>query len=278
MKTEIGKLYRNIHIEEGLIIVICTKCTGVELGTFTGTVVLSETKYTKVGEHAKCWSVDGFIEWEQDKIHPIDHVAVVSDDTDPVEQLKKRNPSFMVDIIKHLSDLDPSGTNKYLSFMVESMKEYVADYFNTGKFLKHSICQLIELVDKFELCSSQNLIENKDIYSYASINDIENTIKKILPISYLNKKRETDGEEIEETFPKNNEAVYQRIEKMEKNILKYINEDRVINNTKTAQSFKNFLEWVLTNKMSVFLDADISRDEKKELLYSINHSTNILYD
>ena len=45
---------------------------------------------------------------------------------------------------------------------------------------------------------------------------------------------------------------------------------------KTNEAFKNLTEWLLKHKRSVFLNADISLEDKKLILYDLNISTDIL--
>lgn len=95
-----------------------------------------------------------------------------------IKELKEKNPNFVIDIIKDLSDRDPSGTNKYLPFMVKACQKWVAEYFNTGTYMDETFDTLIHLIQSFEMYSSMNLIENKDIYSYDSVDDIEAVVAK----------------------------------------------------------------------------------------------------
>lgn len=41
-------------------------------------------------------------------------------------------------------------------------------------------------------------------------------------------------------------------------------------------AFLNFAEWILKNKRSCFLDADISKEDKREILRKLNYSSNML--
>lgn len=42
------------------------------------------------------------------------------------------------------------------------------------------------------------------------------------------------------------------------------------------ESFKKLADWVITNKRSVFLESDISLEDKKIICYELNISTIIL--
>jgi hypothetical protein len=41
-------------------------------------------------------------------------------------------------------------------------------------------------------------------------------------------------------------------------------------------AFYNLIEWILKNKRSCFIDADISKDDKREILRKLNYSSNML--
>ena len=42
------------------------------------------------------------------------------------------------------------------------------------------------------------------------------------------------------------------------------------------EAFKNLADWLITNKRSVFLESDISLEDKKKICYTLNISTTIL--
>jgi len=42
------------------------------------------------------------------------------------------------------------------------------------------------------------------------------------------------------------------------------------------ESFKKLADWIITNKRSVFLESDISHEDKKIICYELNISTIIL--
>jgi len=49
-------------------------------------------------------------------------------------------------------------------------------------------------------------------------------------------------------------------------------------NLHTDSVFKKFTDWVITHKRSVFLESDLSIEDKKKILYNLNISTNMLYE
>lgn len=95
-----------------------------------------------------------------------------------IQDLKAKHPEFIVDIIGDLSKRDPSGTNKYLPFMVESSVERVVQYFGSLEYIDDVYSQLFTLVNNFEKYCKLNLIENKDIYSYNTLEEIDSVVKE----------------------------------------------------------------------------------------------------
>lgn len=94
-----------------------------------------------------------------------------------IQELKDKHPEFVIDLIGDLSQRDPSGTNKYLPFMVKVSAEAVMEYFSSKNYLDDTFIQLITLVKDFDKYCKLNLITNKDIYSYAEIKEIEEVVK-----------------------------------------------------------------------------------------------------
>lgn len=94
-----------------------------------------------------------------------------------IQELKDKHPEFVIDLIGDLSQRDPSGTNKYLPFMVKVSAEAVREYFSSKNYLDDTFIQLITLVKDFDKYCKLNLITNKDIYSYAEIKEIEAVVK-----------------------------------------------------------------------------------------------------
>jgi len=94
-----------------------------------------------------------------------------------IQELKDKHPEFTIDLIGDLSQRDPSGTNKYLPFMVKVSAEAVREYFSSKNYLDDTFIQLITLVKDFDKYCKLNLITNKDIYSYAEIKEIEAAVK-----------------------------------------------------------------------------------------------------
>ena len=45
-----------------------------------------------------------------------------------------------------------------------------------------------------------------------------------------------------------------------------------------AGAFKELAEWLLINKRSVFMDADISKESKKKIMNDLGYSSNSLDD
>ena len=95
-----------------------------------------------------------------------------------INDLKEKNPNYVINLIDDLAKQDPSKNNKYLPFMVDACADHVRDYFNSGEYLTESFIQLLDLVKGFEKYCNLNLIENKDIYSYPSIVEIEAAVRE----------------------------------------------------------------------------------------------------
>lgn len=48
------------------------------------------------------------------------------------------------------------------------------------------------------------------------------------------------------------------------------------NNVLVAGAFKELAEWLLINKRSVFMDADIPKESKKKIMNNLGYSSNSL--
>jgi hypothetical protein len=92
-----------------------------------------------------------------------------------VKDLKVQNPSYVVDVIEVLSSMDPSKSNKYLPFMIKCTAEWV-EWIN-NELRNETFKEMFEVIKDFEDLSQRNLLENKDIYSYESNQDIIETVK-----------------------------------------------------------------------------------------------------
>lgn len=91
------------------------------------------------------------------------------------KDLKDQNPKFSVDIIEILAENDPTATNKYLPFMVKQAETWV-DWLKE-ELKSNTFKEMFDIVKEFEELSQKNLLENKDIYAYASNQEIVDTIK-----------------------------------------------------------------------------------------------------
>jgi hypothetical protein len=109
-----------------------------------------------------------------------------------IKELREKNPEFVIDMVKLLSERDPSGTNKYLKFMIDTSKPFVESYFNTGQFLDVSFIQLVTLVKKFEQYAADNLLAEKDIYAYENVDAIEKAIKEADVVAELRNVKTTE--------------------------------------------------------------------------------------
>lgn len=100
-----------------------------------------------------------------------------------IKDLKIKHPNFALNIIDDLANFDPSGTNKYLQFFVNTSNQAVTDYFSSRDYIKDTFKDLIKLVEDFDKYCQLNVIENKDIYSYTDVKEI-NTVVKLAVKTY----------------------------------------------------------------------------------------------
>lgn len=92
-----------------------------------------------------------------------------------VKDLKVQNPSYVIDVIDVLASMDPSKTNKYLPFMIKCTADWV-EWIN-NELKNETFKEMFEVIKDFEDLSQRNLLENKDIYSYESNQDIIEAVK-----------------------------------------------------------------------------------------------------
>lgn len=91
------------------------------------------------------------------------------------KDIKDQNPKFIVDLVDILGENDPTETNKYLPFMIKQAETWV-DWLKE-ELKNNTFKEMFDIVKEFEELSQKNLLENKDIYSYASNQEIVETIK-----------------------------------------------------------------------------------------------------
>jgi len=91
------------------------------------------------------------------------------------KDLKDQNPKFNLDIVEILAQHDPTQTNKYLPFMIKQAETWV-DWLKE-ELKENTFKEMFDIIKEFEDLSAKNLIENKDIYSYSSNQEIVETIK-----------------------------------------------------------------------------------------------------
>jgi len=92
-----------------------------------------------------------------------------------VKDLKTQNPSYVIDVIDVLASMDPSKSNKYLPFMIKCTAEWV-EWIN-NELRNETFKEMFEVIKDFEELSQRNLLDNKDIYSYESNQDIIEAVK-----------------------------------------------------------------------------------------------------
>lgn len=92
-----------------------------------------------------------------------------------IKDLKEKNPTYNIDVIKVLSEMDPTKTNKYLPFMIRCTSDWVEWIHKELK--NETFKEMFEVIKDFEDLSQRNLLDNKDIYSYESNQDIIESVK-----------------------------------------------------------------------------------------------------
>ena len=93
-----------------------------------------------------------------------------------IKELKSQNPNYNIDVINVLASMDPSKTNKYLPFMIKCTTDWV-EWIN-NELRNETFKEMFEIIRDFEDLSQRNLLENKDIYSYESNQDIIEAVKE----------------------------------------------------------------------------------------------------
>lgn len=93
-----------------------------------------------------------------------------------IKELKAQNPNYKIDVIDVLSSMDPSKTNKYLPFMIKCVKDWV-EWIN-DELKNETFKEMFEVIRDFDDLSQRNLLDNKDIYSYESNQDIIEAVKE----------------------------------------------------------------------------------------------------
>lgn len=92
-----------------------------------------------------------------------------------IKDIKSQNPDYVINLVDILAENDPTKTNKYLPFMVSQTKDWLDWFLNELK--NNTFKEMFDIVKEFEELSDKNLLENKDIYSYESNQDIVDEIK-----------------------------------------------------------------------------------------------------
>ena len=92
-----------------------------------------------------------------------------------IKDIKSQNPDYVINLVDILAENDPTKTNKYLPFMVSQTKDWLDWFLNELK--NNTLKEMFDIVKDFEELSDKNLLENKDIYSYESNQDIVDEIK-----------------------------------------------------------------------------------------------------
>jgi len=92
-----------------------------------------------------------------------------------IKDLKLQNPTYKIDVIDVLASMDPTKSNKYLPFMIKCTADWV-EWIN-NELKNETFKEMFDVIKDFENLSQRNLLENKDIYSYESNQDIIEAVK-----------------------------------------------------------------------------------------------------
>jgi hypothetical protein len=95
-----------------------------------------------------------------------------------IQTIKEAHQNFMLDVVGDLAKRDPSGTNKYLPFMVNASADYFEKYIQSLEYIDDIFRDVIKLVTDFDKYCKLNLIENKDIYSYGSAVEVDAVVSE----------------------------------------------------------------------------------------------------
>lgn len=93
-----------------------------------------------------------------------------------LDNLKEQNPDLNINLIDLLAKADPSGTYKYLPFIIKMFKSN----FTTDEGILNHLFQGNNLINlqKFEEHSKANRIKNNDISTYNSFKQISDEVEK----------------------------------------------------------------------------------------------------
>lgn len=115
-----------------------------------------------------------------------------------VDRLKKKYPELNVsfNMVDIMNELDPSNTKKYLDFMTKCSKFYYE------KFMKNIInnfaTEFGELILEFHNFCEEGRIDNKDINSYKTIDELLKAVEKARAIETKNDIRKKQTRKIYE--------------------------------------------------------------------------------
>ena len=85
-------------------------------------------------------------------------------------------PEYTINFVDICATLDPTKTKKYVPYMLKLIEDYIKDV--KSDYEKTTFKDIKELITDFEDLCTRNQLENKDIYSYASFEDIEAVVKE----------------------------------------------------------------------------------------------------
>jgi hypothetical protein len=87
-----------------------------------------------------------------------------------------KDEKYIIDFVDICAKLDPSGTNKYVPYMLKLVENYIADV--RKDYETKTLKDIKELIHDFHDLNERSQLANKDIYSYPSFEDLEAAIKE----------------------------------------------------------------------------------------------------
>ena len=93
-----------------------------------------------------------------------------------IKDLKSQNPTYLIDVITVLSQMDPTKTNKYLPFMIKCTADWV-EWIN-NELKNETFKEMFEVIQDFEDLSKKKFIrKQRYLRLYESNQDIIEAVK-----------------------------------------------------------------------------------------------------
>lgn len=88
------------------------------------------------------------------------------------DTLKEQNPEWDISFIDLLKKVDPSGSNRYIEFLLKCLKIRFDSPQGVLDAISHPSYSFVETLKKFHEFHEQGLVEQKDISTYKGWNDL----------------------------------------------------------------------------------------------------------